>query len=109
MTMIDDEFDLDLRPRRTGTGPVEAGLLAEFDLDVRLGVLTTAGRPPADDATEPLGVPTRGLPGQTCDTRNDTCFRTCDDLRDTCAFSCAGTCPDDTCPTWPTRPPAFPC
>ena len=87
--------------------------LDEFDLDLRLGELSTWGTAPGtwnplDAQTDPAGcVPTggEGAEGGTCDTDDATCAGTCAG-RGTCpvtecGHTCADTCPRtcaDTCP-----------
>jgi hypothetical protein len=79
--------------------------LDEFDLDLRLGELSTWGTTPAtwnplDAQTDGAGcLPTggKGAEGGTCDTDDATCADTCAG-RDTCpATQCGHTCAD-TCP-----------
>lgn len=71
----------------------------EFDLDLRLGELTSRRyRSPFDAQTDPGCLPTGGRgAGTTCNTEDDTCAGTCDGL-DTCPHTqCGGTCAP-TCP-----------
>jgi hypothetical protein len=92
--------------------------LDEFDLDLRLGELSTWGTAPAtwnplDAQTDGAGcLPTRGegAEGGTCDTHEATCPGTCGghhtcpatQCGHTCAETCPGTCDCQTrhpCPT----------
>jgi len=113
MAMTDADFDLDLSlrpardqhawsPGRSADHAAVALLEAEFDLDVRLGELTGwRYRGPVDAATDPIGVPTRGLgEHETCNTANDTCPMTCDGHH-TCPDTQCDTCPDTQCDTCP--------
>jgi hypothetical protein len=122
-----------------GPSPVRASLLDpplsvlpldpdvdEFDLDLRLGELSTWGTVPAtwnplDAQTDPGGcVPTarQGAEGGTCNTEEQTCVGTCagrdtcprTGCGDTCGNTCPDTCPDtcrrtceDTCAPCPTE------
>jgi hypothetical protein len=102
MSVVDNGFDLDLRLRPDRRLAAQAALLVEFDLDVRLGELTgTRWRMPVDAATDPIGVPTRGVgEHETCNTDNDTCPLTCEGHR-TCPDTQCDTCPDTQCDTCP--------
>jgi hypothetical protein len=123
---------------RPGPAPVRASLvdppllvvpldpdLDEFDLDLRLGELSTWGAAPAtwnplDAQTDGGGcVPTGGKGAEgTCDTNAATCAGTCagrdtcpatqcgDTCADTCPRTCADTCPRtcvETCRACPTE------